>query len=80
MRAIEEGLPLIRSTTTGISALVDADGRVLDRLDSGIAARIAATLPPPLPPTLFARFGNWLAVLFGALLIAGGIASRRRRR
>lgn len=80
MRAIEEGLPLVRSTTTGISALVDADGRVLERLEPGETARIDAILPPPHVPTPFSRFGNWLAILFAGLLIAGGIATARRAR
>ena len=80
MRAIEEGLPLVRATTTGISALVDADGRVLQSLGPGEEARIDAILPPPHAPTPFARFGNWLAILLAALLIAGGIASARAPR
>ncbi len=84
MRAIEEGLPLVRGTTTGISALIDADGRILQRIDRGKQARITAVLPPPHAPTLFAQFGNWLAILLAALLIAlgavPGIASMRTRR
>ena len=80
MRAIEEGLPLVRATTTGISALVDADGRVLQDLGPGEAARIDTILPPPHAPTPFARFGNWLALLLAGLLIAGGIACERRAR
>ena len=80
LRAIEEGLPLVRSTTTGISALVDADGRVLASLATGEEARIDAQLPPAQAATLFARFGNWLAILCGVLLVALGIASARARR
>ena len=40
MRAIEEGLPIIRSTPTGISAIIDADGEILQSLKLGTASRI----------------------------------------
>jgi apolipoprotein N-acyltransferase len=70
LRAIEEGLPVIRSTPTGISAIVDANGRVLETLSSGKAGRIDARLPIAKAPTLFARYGNILPVGFALLLIA----------
>lgn len=80
LRAIEEGLPVIRSTPTGISAVIDADGRVLASLPMHRAGRIDTTLPPPHAPTLFARFGNMLPLAFAALLLALAIATGRRRR
>ncbi|WP_347269716.1 apolipoprotein N-acyltransferase [Rhizorhabdus histidinilytica] len=80
LRAVEEGLPVIRSTPTGISAVVDADGRLLHSLAWHTAGAIDATLPPPRPATPFARFGNLLPLLFAALLIAGGIAIAFKRR
>ncbi|WP_408641129.1 apolipoprotein N-acyltransferase [Flavisphingomonas formosensis] len=79
LRAIEEGLPVIRSTPTGISAVVDGDGRLLKSLPWRTAGAIDAHLPPPHAPTPFARFGNLLCFLFaGVLLIAAAFASRRK--
>jgi apolipoprotein N-acyltransferase len=80
MRAIEEGLPIIRSTPTGISAVVDANGTVRHHVPWQKAGAITARLPAPLPPTLFSKWGNLLPLLFAALLTAISIAVRRRAR
>jgi apolipoprotein N-acyltransferase len=80
LRALEEGLPVIRATPTGISAVIDAQGRVLDSLPLGAAGAIDSRLPRPAPPTLFARFGNMLSFAFALLLVAGAIAVRRKAR
>lgn len=80
LRAIEEGLPVVRATPTGISAVIDADGHVLDSLPMHQAGRIDTMLPPAHAPTLFARHGNILSVGFALLLLAAGIAFRRRGR
>jgi apolipoprotein N-acyltransferase len=80
LRALEEGIPLIRSTPTGISAIVDAHGRIAARLPQHEAGVIDGRLPLPLPPTLFARFGNMLSFAFALLLIAAAIAVRRKTR
>ncbi|WP_419809729.1 apolipoprotein N-acyltransferase [Sphingomonas sp.] len=80
LRAIEEGLPIVRSTPTGISAVINADGALIAHLPLGRAGALTVPLPPPLPPTLFSRWGNWLALLTGALLVAGAVALRRRQR
>lgn len=80
MRAIEEGLPVLRATTTGISAVIDARGRVLQALPSHVAGVLAGRIPPPLEPTAFARFGNLLSLGWGALaLLLSAVASRRAR-
>src|SRR4030095_3412493 len=79
LRAAEEGLPVIRATPTGISAVVDADGRVLESLPSHAARRIDVSLPPARPATLFARLGNVIPVVLGFLLIIAGIAVGRSR-
>ncbi len=80
LRAIEEGLPVVRATPTGISAVIDRDGRLLARLPWRTAGAIEAPLPPTGPPTLFARAGNLLPLTFALLLVAAGFASRRRAR
>jgi apolipoprotein N-acyltransferase len=80
LRALEEGLPILRSTPTGISAVIDADGRLLGSLGWRTMGAIDARLPPPKPPTLFARFGNMLPILFALLLVAAAIAVRRKAR
>ena len=80
LRAVEEGLPVIRATPTGISAVIDADGRLLQSLPLGTAGVIDARLPPPEPPTLFARLGNILPFAFALLLVAAAIAVRRKTR
>jgi len=80
MRAIEEGLPIIRATPTGISAIIDADGRVLAHIPPHVAGAIEASLPAPHPPTLFAMMGNAMAVLVTLLLASLAVAIRRRAR
>ncbi len=69
LRAIEEGLPVARATPTGISALVDARGRIVAQLGQNVMGVVSAALPPPLPPTLFAQYGHWTSLVFALLLL-----------
>ncbi len=80
LRAIEEGLPVVRATPTGISAVIDADGRIRESLPMHAAGRIDTVLPLAHSPTLFANYGNILPVGFALLLLAAAIAFRRRGR
>jgi apolipoprotein N-acyltransferase len=81
LRAAEEGLPIVRSTPTGMSAVIDARGNLVKSLPWRTAGVIDAALPPPSEgPTLFARLGNIIPLLLGFLLVAGGIVLGRRRR
>lgn len=80
LRAIEEGLPVVRATPTGISAVIAADGRLLDSLPAGAAGAIETRLPAAAAPTLFARYGNILPFAFALLLVALAIAVRRKAR
>ncbi|MBU6395738.1 MAG: apolipoprotein N-acyltransferase [Sphingomonadales bacterium] len=78
MRAIEEGLPVLRATTTGISAVIDADGVVRQSLPRLSAGRIDGMVPPAHAPTLFARLGNRLALAWALLMIGAALVVARR--
>ncbi|WP_037502172.1 apolipoprotein N-acyltransferase [Sphingomonas jaspsi] len=81
MRAAEEGLPIIRSTPTGISALVDAHGEVVDQLPWRKAGIIWSSIPPKAAQvTPFGRLGNVIPNLLGLLFVAAAIAIAGRRR
>jgi apolipoprotein N-acyltransferase len=81
LRAAEEGVPVIRSTPTGISAVIDARGNLVKSLPWRTSGAIDAVIPAAsLAPPPFARFGNAIPILLGFLLIIGGIAVGRRRR
>lgn len=77
MRAIEEGLPILRATPTGISAVIDAHGRLVATIPPHVEGAVEVPLPAPLPPTLFSKFGNWLALATFAVLLLLGVAFRR---
>ncbi|MGE5538345.1 MAG: apolipoprotein N-acyltransferase [Gemmatimonas sp.] len=79
MRAVEEGLPLVRAAGTGISAIVDPYGRFLARLDLGRRGVVDGPLPAALPPTVFARYGNVIALVLAALAAVAGMWHGRRR-
>lgn len=81
MRAIEEGLPVLRSTTTGISAVIDAGGVVRAHIGRDRADRIDGLVPAAAAPTPFSELDVWLTALWAvALLAASLVASRRSRR
>ena len=78
MRAVEEGLPLMRAANTGISAAFDAHGHELARLGLDRTGVVVVPLPGRLPPTLFARFGLPVPLAIAAAsLLAGLLAGRR---
>ena len=77
MRAIEEGLPVLRSTTTGISAVIDANGIVRQHIARGEAGAVSGFIPPAHAPTLFARLGNALPLIWSAILLLLGAALPR---
>lgn len=78
LRAIEEGLPVLRATTTGISAVIDADGVVRQHVDRNVAARLDGRVPPPHLPTPFARLGNILPLGWSMILLFIAVVARRQ--
>jgi apolipoprotein N-acyltransferase len=72
VRAIEEGLPIARAANTGISAVIDANGRVWAQMDLNKMGVIDAPLPRALSPPLYARFGD---LVFLLLLVTAALAA-----
>jgi len=77
-RAIEEGLPIVRATPTGVSAVIDAYGRIAPgaRLGLGGLGIIDAPLPPALPPTPFHHLGD---LGFAVMLLLSGLLAAAYR-
>ena len=81
MRAVEEGLPILRAANTGISAGFDAYGRELGRLGMGVTGTLRLSLPGFLPMPPYARFGLWIPILLAiTFLCAACIGCRRATR
>ncbi len=74
IRAVEQGLPLVRAANTGISAVVDAYGRVSAEIGLGKRGVIDADLPEPSPPTLYFQFGIILQIAVLAFAAVGWLA------
>ncbi len=78
LRAVEEGLPLVRAANSGISAVIDAYGRVIARLGLGRVGIIDAPRPRPTQEkTPFGQLGNWTLLILLFITISLQRASRR---
>jgi len=80
LRAIEQGLPVIRAANSGISAVVDPYGRILSSLPLGERGVLDTTLPGALAPTLYSRVGDLVLVVLAGLaivMVAGLLLGRR---
>ena len=79
-RAIEAGLPMVRATPTGVSAVIDAQGRPVRLLPPGRAGVIDANVPAPSPPAASAASaavqGAAFWLISGMLIILGLFLSR----
>ena len=76
LRAVEEGLPVVRAANTGISAVIDPSGRIVAQLGLGLEGVLDARLPAALPPTVYARIGDIPA----AIIVAAALLLVIRRR
>jgi len=79
MRAVEEGLPLMRAANTGISAAYDGFGRELGRIGMNQTGTLDVALPGALPPTPYARLGLLLPLGLALATLGAGMAAARRR-
>jgi apolipoprotein N-acyltransferase len=76
VRAIEQGLPLVRAANTGISAVIDPLGRVVGSLSLGTEGVLDASLPRPIDATVYLRTGDGIAIAI--MLAAVAVIVRRR--
>lgn len=79
LRAVEQGLPVLRAANTGVSAVIDARGAITAFLPLNVTGALDAPLPPALPPTIYARVGD-MPILLLVLLATGTILVRMRAR
>ncbi len=80
IRAIEEGLPLVRAANNGISAVVDPLGRVIRQLPLGTEGVLDSELPRPIAATIYTRFGDGLTLAIFALVCVVVLRYRSRRK
>ena len=76
VRAVEQGLPVVRAANTGISAVIDPFGRVRAEIGLGEKGIIDADLPKAGPPTLFVQFGTIIEIATLLLAAMGWLACR----
>jgi apolipoprotein N-acyltransferase len=79
LRAIEEGLPIVRAANTGISAVIDPVGRIVAQLGLGIEGVLDANLPSAIAPTLYARLANIPAAIMLAIALIFVVYRRVKR-
>ena len=79
LRAVELGLPLVRASNTGISAITDGFGRVLAETALGSEAVLDGALPQPIAPTWQSRWGSATAALIGLALLGICFVTRKVR-
>ena len=73
VRAIEEGLPIVRAANSGISAVIDAHGRVRASLALGLRDVVDAGLPVALSPTPFVRYANVILMTLLLMCMAAAV-------
>ncbi|MDE0942931.1 MAG: apolipoprotein N-acyltransferase [Alphaproteobacteria bacterium] len=78
IRAAEQGLPVIRAANTGISAIIDPYGRLMDYLPLAAAGFLDSRLPKALPKTLYAQYGDSIFAIF--CIVLGALIFMIRRR
>jgi apolipoprotein N-acyltransferase len=77
-RALETGRELLRSTNTGITALIDHRGRTVARLPQFQAAALAGRVSPRAGATPYVRAGDWPALGLCVLVLLGTVPALRR--
>jgi len=71
LRAVEQGLPMVRVANTGVSAMIDPFGRITASIDLNTAGFVDAVLPEALPPTPYSKYGDIPVFVFLIILMSG---------
>ena len=71
-RAVEEGLPVLRSANTGISAAFDAYGRFLGRLPLNEQNILDVNVSEKIKPTFFSKYGNLPFLILSIIILFSG--------
>ena len=79
LRAIEQGLPMVRVANTGISAMIDGKGRITAEIGMNNAAFIDAPLPLALPATVYRQRGDWPILLVLLMTLLACVVAARRK-
>ena len=81
LRAVEQGLPLIRAANTGISGVVDPFGRVIKRLSLNTRGIVDSPLPKSTKSaTIYSKFGDWPILGLAIVLLIASILGEKRAR
>ncbi len=78
VRAVEEGLPLMRAANNGVSAVVDAHGRVLALLGLNERGTIDSSLPSALTLTAYVWLRDWTFVALALFFVGTAIVLIRK--
>lgn len=77
LRAVEEGLPLVRVANTGISGVIDGYGRIVAKLGLSEKNILDSHLPKALPQTLYGRYGNPIPLTIIVFMVLIGVLLRK---
>lgn len=80
VRAVETGVPMVRSANNGISFIVDPYGRVLKHTQLFTKTNLVGDVPEPLPPTPYVRWGEWFIRSSLGLVVVGAVVQHLRKR
>jgi apolipoprotein N-acyltransferase len=79
LRAVEQGIALVRAANTGISAIIDPYGRIIGKIDLGSAGVLDGSLPLPIDITIYSRFGDYIILLILVISLSAGLLTRNKK-
>ena len=81
LRALEQGLPLVRVANTGVTALIDHNGHIVADLPMNESGHLDVILPPKLANApLFSRYGEWPILIYILLSSARGVVGSKKNK